>query len=108
MIPKRPYVRWDGGVKIFTENCGDCHWYRRIGKESFCGWGVAFKYLVQGGKSIKCNLLNREPPKEDERSIHYLDELIKKLKEERFYSGRYPGGSKLMIIIEENQKNDMD
>ena len=35
-------------------------------------------------------------------NLHPTSEAIRKLKEKRFYSTRYPGGSKLMIIIKEN------
>lgn len=47
-------------------------------------------------------------PKEigDPYYINLFSDSVDKLKEIKQYSSRYPGGSKLMIIIKEGQKND--
>ncbi len=79
-IPKRN--RWDGGIKNHTKNCGQCEFYRKIGGNELCGWGIAFKYLVQPKKMKECEVKNRDMKKdrdgfEETHSIKYLDKITK-------------------------------
>ena len=77
-IPKRPYQRWDGGLIYRTKDCEGCDFYRNINNQSLCGFGVAFKYLVEREKPKKCEIKNR--PIETcwtHHSLEYLDNLIR-------------------------------
>ncbi|MFH1503715.1 MAG: hypothetical protein ABIE36_03600 [Candidatus Diapherotrites archaeon] len=77
-IPKRPYQRWDGELIYKTKDCDSCDFYRMIFRNDLCGWGIAFKYLVQKEKPKKCEIRNR--PIETcwtHHSLEYLDSLIR-------------------------------
>jgi hypothetical protein len=81
-IPKR-YSRYDRGIKDYTRDCNTCEFYRKIKGEELCGWGVAFKYLIQPKKMKKCEVKNRDMKKDmygfkETHSVKYLDEIIKK------------------------------
>lgn len=58
-IPRRTYQRWDGGLIYRTKDCDSCDFYREINNQNLCGWGVAFKYLVEKEKPKKCEIRNR-------------------------------------------------
>ena len=76
MIPKRNWCRYDGNFISLKNECGqDCKFYRKTGNTEYCGWGENFKILIKEGKLIKCEVKNREPPKN--QSINYLEEVIK-------------------------------
>jgi hypothetical protein len=77
-IPKRKNQRWDGRLIYQTKDCDSCNFYRKIKGNELCGWGVAFKYLVQKEKPRKCEIRNR--PQEGyytHHSLEYLDNLVR-------------------------------
>lgn len=74
VIPKRSWQRWDGGWKKYASNCDGCDFYRRIGDDELCGYGVAFKYLGRDGKPRKCEIRNIGIGAHD-NSIEYLDRI---------------------------------
>lgn len=67
--------RWDGNLKYITKDCGGCQFYRELkdGEEEMklCGWGVAYKFLVQRERPRKCDLFRREP--QGNHSIDRID-----------------------------------
>ncbi len=87
-IPKRNGRTWDGYYNYYTKNCPSCSYMKIIEGQYVCGWGTAFKYLsrqngvlLENGELRKCGLLNwKIQPKKDERSVNYLDEIIKQKK----------------------------
>jgi len=78
-IPKRHYQRWDGGLIYKTKNCNNCDFYRKINNQNLCGWGVAFKYLIEKEKPKACEIKNRpEETYMTQHSLEYLDSLVRK------------------------------
>ncbi len=85
MIPKRSWCRYDGEGKWLTKECReDCNWYRKIGCTEYCGWGEHFKILLEGEKKIACEVKNRKVESPHHFSVIYIDEMIEKLRNQRF------------------------
>jgi len=79
LISKRKDQRWDGQLIYLTKDCKSCDFYRNIFEKDLCGWGVAFKYLVQKEKSRKCEIKNRLNERYwTHHSLEYLDSLVRK------------------------------
>lgn len=96
MIPKRKSQRWDRELKDLTSDCENCDFYRKITFSEYvgklCGFGVAFKILIQPKKELtKCRIKKRTPTR---HSVDYLDEIIpitlKKAEEEYELQQRFP------------------
>ena len=79
-IPKRPGSVWDGASIYRTKDCDGCRYHRAYNSYELCGVGIAFKYLIQRGNPMKCQLIDRLYGMwERERAVHYLDEIVAKI-----------------------------
>ena len=76
-IPKRHWQGRDGSYKSMREDCHTCRWYREILGNSICGWGAAFKYLIEIQDPKKCEVMKRAQGQD--ASVIYLDSLIKQI-----------------------------
>ena len=68
------WSRWEGTYKLYTKDCKECNFYRKIEGDGLCGKGRTFKYLERQKKIRRCGIKNKTI---ENSSIRYLDEIIK-------------------------------